>query len=73
MAGPVLDTVKRASGWSIALGILMILAGIIAIASPMFAGVLIVYVVAWTAIFNGGFTMARVTCVLESSENFPAA
>ncbi len=54
MADTVLDTVKRASGWSIVLGILMIVAGMIAIASPMFAGVLIVYVVAWTAIFNGG-------------------
>jgi uncharacterized membrane protein HdeD (DUF308 family) len=32
----------------------MIVAGICAIASPLFAGVLIVYVVAWTAIFNGG-------------------
>jgi uncharacterized membrane protein HdeD (DUF308 family) len=54
MADTALDTVKRASGLSILLGILMIVAGMIAIASPMFAGVLIVYVVAWTAIFNGG-------------------
>ena len=54
MAGTAIDIVKRASGWSIVLGILMIVAGIIAIASPLFAGVLIVYVVAWTAIFNGG-------------------
>jgi uncharacterized membrane protein HdeD (DUF308 family) len=54
MAEAVLDGIKRASGWSIALGFLMILAGIIAICAPLFAGVLIVYVVAWTAIFNGG-------------------
>ena len=54
MAEAVLNTVKRASGWSIALGILMIVAGICAIASPLYAGVLIVFVVAWTAIFNGG-------------------
>jgi uncharacterized membrane protein HdeD (DUF308 family) len=54
MAETALGTVKRASGWSIALGILMILAGMCAIASPLFAGVLIVYIVAWTAIFNGG-------------------
>ena len=54
MAGTAIDIAKRASGWSIVLGILMIVAGICAIASPLFAGVLIVYVVAWTAIFNGG-------------------
>ena len=54
MAETALGTVKRASGWSIVLGILMIVAGLCAIASPLFAGVLIVYVVAWTAIFNGG-------------------
>ncbi len=53
MAEAVVDGIKRASGWSIALGFLMILAGIIAICAPLFAGVLIVYVVAWTAIFNG--------------------
>lgn len=54
MTGTAIDMVRRASGWSIALGIFMILAGMLAIASPMFAGVLIVYIVAWTAIFNGG-------------------
>jgi uncharacterized membrane protein HdeD (DUF308 family) len=57
MADTVLDTVKRDSGWSIALGFLMILAGIIAICAPLIAGVVIVYVVAWTAIFNGGFQL----------------
>jgi uncharacterized membrane protein HdeD (DUF308 family) len=55
MAETVLDNVKRASGWSIVLAILMILAGIIAIAAPLIAGVVIVYIVAWTAIFNGAF------------------
>ena len=54
MAETVLDNVKRASGWSIVLGILMIVAGILAILAPLIAGVVIVYVVAWTAIFNGG-------------------
>ena len=54
MADSVIGSVRRASGWSIALGILMIVAGMLAIASPLIAGVLIVYVVAWTAIFNGG-------------------
>src|SRR5215831_1432603 len=55
MAETILDNVKRASGWSIALAILMIVAGMIAIAAPLIAGVVIVYVVAWTAIFNGVF------------------
>jgi uncharacterized membrane protein HdeD (DUF308 family) len=55
MAETLPDVVKRASGWSIALAILMILAGMIAIAAPAIAGVVIVYVVAWTAIFDGGF------------------
>ncbi|HVP54643.1 MAG TPA: HdeD family acid-resistance protein [Candidatus Eisenbacteria bacterium] len=54
MADIVLDRVKRASGWSIVLAILMILAGVIAIGAPLIAGVVIVYIVAWTAIFNGG-------------------
>ena len=53
MAETVVDDVKRASTWSIVLGILMILAGMLAIADSAFAGVLIVYVVAWSAIFNG--------------------
>ena len=53
MAETVLENVKKASGWSIALGILMIVAGIIAIFSPLAAGIVAVYIVAWTAIFNG--------------------
>ena len=53
MAETILENVKRASGWSIALGILMILAGMLAIIFPLIGGVVAVYVVAWTAIFNG--------------------
>ena len=53
MVETVLGGIKRASGWSIALGILMILAGVIAMFEPGFAGVLIAYVVGWSAIFNG--------------------
>jgi uncharacterized membrane protein HdeD (DUF308 family) len=53
MAETVLDNVKRASGWSVALSILMILAGMLAIFSPLYAGVVLVFVVAWTAIFKG--------------------
>lgn len=53
MADTVLEDVRRASGWSIALGVLMILAGILAIFSPLMAGVVAVFIVAWTAIING--------------------
>ena len=53
MADTALETVKRASGWSIALGILMIVAGVLAIISPAVAGVFAVYIIAWSAIFNG--------------------
>jgi uncharacterized membrane protein HdeD (DUF308 family) len=54
MTETALGAAKRASSWSIVLGVFMILAGMLAIASPLFAGFIIVYVVAWTAMFNGG-------------------
>ena len=54
MAETRADSVKQASGMSLLLAIVMIVAGFIAILSPLLAGVVIVYVVAWTAIFNGG-------------------
>src|SRR5208283_144848 len=54
MADTVLENVKRASGWSIVLGILMIVAGMAAIIVPLFAGIFLVAVVAWAAMFNGG-------------------
>lgn len=54
MAGEIVSGIKRASGWSIALGVIMILLGMIAIFLPLEAGVVLVYVVGWTAVFNGG-------------------
>lgn len=53
MAEAVFGGMQRASGWSIVLGILMIIAGIIAMLEPGLAGVVITYVVGWSAIFNG--------------------
>jgi uncharacterized membrane protein HdeD (DUF308 family) len=44
---------KRASGLSIVLGILMIIAGIIAMFAPWEAGLVITIVIGWSAIFNG--------------------
>jgi len=54
MADGIVGGVRRASGWSIALGILMIIAGMIAIFAPMEAGIVVVIVVGWMAVFNGG-------------------
>ena len=53
MAEAVLSGMKRASGWSIALGILMIIVGIIAMLAPWESGLVITLVVGWCAIFNG--------------------
>lgn len=53
MAEAILSGMKRASGFSIVLGILMILAGIIAMFAPWEAGLVITLVVGWSAIFNG--------------------
>jgi uncharacterized membrane protein HdeD (DUF308 family) len=44
---------KKISGWSIALGILMILAGIVAMLEPELSGLVITLVIGWSAIFNG--------------------
>ncbi|HXY11637.1 MAG TPA: DUF308 domain-containing protein [Terriglobales bacterium] len=46
--------VKESIGWSIALSVLMILAGILAIASPLAAGIAINILVAWLLVFSGG-------------------
>jgi len=53
MADGIVGGVRRASGWSIALGVLMIVAGMIAIFEPLAAGLVVVAVLGWMAIFNG--------------------
>lgn len=53
MAGPVAAAVKSASGWSIALGVLMIILGIIAMLAPWEFGIVIALIIGWMAIFNG--------------------
>jgi uncharacterized membrane protein HdeD (DUF308 family) len=45
--------VKKAVGWSIGLSVLMIVAGILAIASPLAAGVAVNVLVAWLLVFSG--------------------
>jgi uncharacterized membrane protein HdeD (DUF308 family) len=45
--------VKKSVGWSIGLSVLMIVAGILAIASPLAAGIAVNLLVAWLLIFSG--------------------
>jgi len=52
-ATTVVTFVKKSVGWSIALSILMIVAGILAIASPLAAGVAVNLLVAWLLVFSG--------------------
>jgi len=44
---------KKSFGWSIALSVLMIIAGILAIASPLAAGFAVNIFVAWLLVFSG--------------------
>ena len=53
MAEAILGGIKRASGWSIALGVLMIILGIIAMLAPWEFGIVIALIIGWMAIFNG--------------------
>ena len=45
--------VKKSVGWSIGLSVLMIVAGILAIASPLASGIAINVLVAWLLVFSG--------------------
>jgi uncharacterized membrane protein HdeD (DUF308 family) len=45
--------VQKAVGWSIGLSVVMIVAGILAIASPLAAGVAVNLLVAWLLVFSG--------------------
>jgi uncharacterized membrane protein HdeD (DUF308 family) len=46
--------VRRVTGWSIALSVLMIIAGFLAIASPLLAGIAVTRLVGWLLLFSGG-------------------
>ena len=52
-ATPVATFVKKSVGWSIGLSVLMIVAGILAIASPLAAGIAVNLLVAWLLVFSG--------------------
>jgi len=47
------DTVKRYSLWYLLQGILMVVAGILALVYPLIASVAIVYLLAWILIISG--------------------
>jgi uncharacterized membrane protein HdeD (DUF308 family) len=53
MAEAILGGIKRASGWSMALGVLMMVLGIIAMLAPWEFGIVIALIIGWMAIFNG--------------------
>jgi uncharacterized membrane protein HdeD (DUF308 family) len=46
--------VKKASGWLMAIGVVFIFIGIMAIAEPLVAGLAIVFLVGWLLIIGGG-------------------
>lgn len=51
--GTAVTALRKASGWSIALAVLMIVAGFIAMVEPGFSGLVITLVIGWSAVFNG--------------------
>ena len=51
--------IKKASGWFIAFGVLLILGGMAAIARPLHAGVALALVVGWVLIINGVMAAAN--------------
>ena len=53
MAEAVAGLTKKVTGWSIVLGVLMIVAGVIAMLEPELSGLVITLVIGWSAIFNG--------------------
>ncbi|MGP8253671.1 MAG: HdeD family acid-resistance protein [Terracidiphilus sp.] len=47
--------IKESAGWGIALSVLMIVAGLLAIAVPPAAGIAVAIIVAWVLAFSGAF------------------
>lgn len=53
MAETLQGVAKKSVGWSIALSVLLILAGFLALATPLAAGVAVTAVVGWILLFSG--------------------
>jgi len=70
MAQAFSTDVQRATSWSTALSVLMIIAGILAIASPFYAGIAVTAVVGWLLLFSAvlhlvyAFRGGRATAVI---------
>ncbi len=58
MASTLIDDVRRSATWAMVLSGLMILAGILAIALPMVAGIALTVVVGWMLILSGMLHLA---------------
>ena len=58
MATPLTAGVHRASTWSIVLSVLLIISGVIAIGSPMIAGIAVTAIVGWLLILSGVLHLA---------------
>jgi uncharacterized membrane protein HdeD (DUF308 family) len=52
-AGAVAQEVRRSTGWTIAAGVLLIVAGIVALAAPYVAAFTVAIFVGWAMIFGG--------------------
>jgi uncharacterized membrane protein HdeD (DUF308 family) len=50
--------IKRASGWLIAIGVLFVVLGLLAIAEPLIAGLAIAFLVGWLLIVGGAIHFA---------------
>ncbi len=53
MANSITDDIHRAATWSLVLSVLMIAAGVLAIAAPVVAGVALTAIVGWLLAFSG--------------------
>jgi len=58
MANALTAGVQRATTWSVALSVLMIVAGVLAIMLPMMAGIAVTAIVGWLLIFSGALHLA---------------
>ena len=58
MASSVVTLAKESLGWLIAISVLMIIAGVLAIVVPPAAGIAVAIFVAWLLIFSGGAHLA---------------
>jgi uncharacterized membrane protein HdeD (DUF308 family) len=58
MTNPLIADARRATTWSLAISVLMIASGVLAIGLPMIAGVAVTIVVGWLLIVSGALHLA---------------